>query len=85
MPLELLKAHGQPVPVGLALRIPGRPDLLAVHVLDAQLEDRPVVQLEQSLGDVDPVVRVDADQVPGKLPAWEKDLRPPTAKAGDGE
>ena len=23
--------------------------------------------------------------VPGELPAWEKDLRPPTARAGDGK
>ncbi len=31
-------------------------------------------------------LRVKLDElVPGELPAWEKDLRPPTAKAGDGE
>ena len=31
-------------------------------------------------------LRVDLDElVPGELPAWEKDLRSPTAKAGDGE
>ena len=31
-------------------------------------------------------LRVKLDElVPGKLPAWEKDLRPPTARAGDGE
>jgi len=31
-------------------------------------------------------LRVTLDElVPGQLPAWRKDLRPPTAKAGDGE
>ena len=31
-------------------------------------------------------LRVELDElVPGELPAWEKDLRPPTARAGDGE
>ena len=31
-------------------------------------------------------LRVKLDElVPCELPAWRKDLRPPTAKAGDGE
>ena len=31
-------------------------------------------------------LRVHLDElVPGELPAWEKDLRGPTAKAGDGQ
>ena len=31
-------------------------------------------------------LRVKPDElVPGQLPAWRKDLRPPTAWAGDGE
>jgi len=30
-------------------------------------------------------LRVKLDElVPGRLPAWQKDLRPPTARAGDG-
>ena len=31
-------------------------------------------------------LRVKLDElVPGVLPAWEKDLRPPTVRAGEGE
>ena len=31
-------------------------------------------------------LRVKLDElVPGELPPWRKDLRPPTARAGDGE
>jgi hypothetical protein len=60
---ELLESGGEPVAVGAKQLAPRGPDQGSRTSLEALFEERAVVKHQQSLRDVDPAVRVDADQV----------------------
>jgi hypothetical protein len=60
---ELLEPERKPVSVRVMLLGAREPDQRPCDRFEALLEQRPVVQHQQALGDVDPAVGVDADQV----------------------
>ena len=63
---ELLKPERQPLPIG-AILTPSRPvDQCSGDPLEAEFEERPIVDFEQPIGDVNSVIAVDADQMASK-------------------
>ena len=72
MPPELHEALGQPLPVGLPFLVAGHPDLLAVHLLDAQFEGRWAVKWKAAPGSRHYFVKVtqtDGDML-WSAPVW---------------
>jgi hypothetical protein len=59
---EHVKASGEAVPVRLVATIRWEMEALTIQVFQ-RLQDRAVLLLHQRLGNVDPVIGIDADQV----------------------
>jgi hypothetical protein len=61
--LELLKPERQPISIRSILSPPPQLDHLPSDPLQPEFEKRTVVDFEQPVGDVNSVIRVDADQM----------------------
>jgi hypothetical protein len=60
-PLELLEPDRQPLPIGIVLTSPRRLDHLPGDPFQPEFEKRPIMDFEQPVGDVNPVIGVDPD------------------------
>ena len=63
MILELLEPKRQPVPIRTILTPPRRLNHLPDDSLKPEFEESAIMDFEQRVGDVNSVIRVDADQV----------------------
>jgi hypothetical protein len=66
--LEFLEPSRQPVLIGTIRTSPWQMDHLPDDPLEAEFEKRRATDFEQPIGDMDAVIRVDADQVGVRRP-----------------
>src|SRR5262249_6010958 len=62
-PLELLEANGEPFAIGAILDPVRQTDRGSGNPFEAEFKERTVVYVEQAVGDMNPEIRVDADQI----------------------